>query len=65
MKFDFRLKENLKLENAFFINLPTENYNQVVGKNRLPKMPSENGSEDVGQKQGAKTRGKDKGQIVD
>ena len=27
-------------------------------------MPSENGSEDVGQKQGAKTWGKDKGQIV-
>lgn len=46
----------------FSINLPTENYNQVVGKNRLPKMPGEDGSEDVGQKQGAKTRGKDKGQ---
>jgi hypothetical protein len=46
----------------FFINLLTENYNQVVGKNRLPKMSGENGSEDVGQKQGAKTRGKDKRQ---
>jgi hypothetical protein len=49
----------------FSINLPTENYNQLVGKNRLPKMPGENGSENVGQRHGAKTRGRDKGQTVD
>jgi hypothetical protein len=46
----------------FFINLPTKNYNHVIGKNKLPKIPGENRSKDVRQKQGAKTRGKDKGQ---
>jgi hypothetical protein len=46
----------------FFINLPTKNYNQIVNKNKLPKMPGENGSKDVRQKQKAKTKGKDKGQ---
>jgi hypothetical protein len=46
----------------FSINLPTKNYNQLVGKNRLPKMPGENGSENVGQKHGAETWGRNRGQ---
>jgi hypothetical protein len=57
MKFDFRSKESFKsLRVLFPINLPTENYNQLVAKNRLPKMPSENVGRNRGQKQGANSR---------
>jgi len=57
MKFDFRSKESFKsLRVLFSINLPTENCNQLVAKNRLPKMPAI--MEARTQRQGAETGGK-------